>query len=122
VQLKHAEKHICYTDVSMLDLIRENFQWLTPVAMVSKVQAAFPMVTAQQIHRAWMEMSEIFWRRDDLQLPSAVKLLGEHSEDIDVFTPENVPEGVEMLCWGMKKIVGPLRGKIVEIGVDATCK
>lgn len=64
MQLKHAEKHICYTDVSMpqaaLDLIRENVQWLTPVAMVSKVQAAFPTVTAQKIHRAWMEMSEIF--------------------------------------------------------------
>ncbi|KAJ6626462.1 hypothetical protein B0H10DRAFT_1998466, partial [Mycena sp. CBHHK59/15] len=45
---------------------------------------------------------------DDLQLPSAVKLLEEN-------------EGVEMLCWGMKKVAGPLKGKIVAIGVDATC-
>lgn len=104
-----------------IDMIRENVEWLTPVAMVSKVQAAFPTVTAAQIHRAWMEMSEMYWRRDDLQLPSAAKLLEEHREDVDIFEPENIPEGVEMLCWGMKKIAGPLKGKIVEIGVDATC-
>ncbi|KAJ6558978.1 hypothetical protein B0H10DRAFT_2369275 [Mycena sp. CBHHK59/15] len=124
VQLKHAGKHINYTDVSMphgaLDMIHENVEWLTPVAMVSKVQATFPAVTAAQIHRAWMEMSEIFWRRDDLQLPSAAKLLEEHGDDVDIFKPEDIPEGVEMLCWGMKKVVGPLKGKIVEIGVDAT--
>ncbi|KAJ6552665.1 hypothetical protein DFH09DRAFT_925044 [Mycena vulgaris] len=103
-----------------LDIVRENVEWLTPVAMVSKVQASFPQVTAAQIHRAWMEMSEIFWRRDDAQLPSAAKLLEEHGNDVDIFTPEEVPEEVEMLCWGMKKIAGPLKGKIVEIGVDAT--
>ncbi|KAF7378400.1 SWIM-type domain-containing protein [Mycena sanguinolenta] len=124
VQLKHAQKHTSYTNVSMpqdaLDMIRENVEWLTPVAMVSKVQAKFPTVTAAQIHRAWMEMSEIHWRRDDLQLPSAAKMLEEHGEDVDIFKPENVPEGVEMLCWGMKKIAGPLRGKIFEIGVEAT--
>ncbi|KAJ6610972.1 hypothetical protein B0H10DRAFT_1953458 [Mycena sp. CBHHK59/15] len=125
VQLKHAGKHINYTDVSMpqgaLDMIRENVEWLTPVVMVSKVQATFPAVTAAQIHRAWMEMSEIFWRRDDLQLPSAAKLLEEHGDNVDIFKPEDIPEGVEMLCWGMKKVAGLLKGKIVEIGVDATC-
>jgi hypothetical protein len=56
VQLKHAGKYVNYTDVSMpagaLDIVRENMQWLTPVAMVGKVQAAFPAVTAAQIHRA----------------------------------------------------------------------
>ncbi|KAJ7218618.1 hypothetical protein GGX14DRAFT_533331 [Mycena pura] len=125
VQLKHAQKHTSYTDVSMpqeaVDMIRENVEWLTPVAMVSKVQAVFPTVTAAQIHRAWMELSEIHWWCDDLQLPSAAKLLEEHGEDVDIFKPENISEGVEMLCWGMKRIAGPLKGKIIEIGVDATC-
>ncbi|KAJ7893508.1 hypothetical protein B0H13DRAFT_2339644 [Mycena leptocephala] len=69
VQLKHAGKHVSYTDVSMppeaLDMIRENVEWLTPVAMVGQIQATFPSVTAAQIHRAWMEMSEMFWRCDD---------------------------------------------------------
>ncbi|KAJ6614377.1 hypothetical protein B0H10DRAFT_1803689 [Mycena sp. CBHHK59/15] len=103
-----------------LDMIHDNVEWLTPVAMVSKVQAVFPDVTAAQIYRAWTEMSEIYWRREDAQLPSATKLLEEHGDDVDLFKPEGVPEGVEMLCWGMKKIAEPLRGKIVEIGVDAT--
>ncbi|KAJ6599395.1 hypothetical protein B0H10DRAFT_2323117 [Mycena sp. CBHHK59/15] len=124
VKLKHAG-HISYVDVSMppgvLDIVRENVQWLTPVAMVSKVQASFPNVTAAQIHRAWTEMSEIYWRRDDAQLPSAEKLLDEYGEDVDIFKPLDVPEGVEMLCWGMKKIAMPLKGQIFEVGVDATC-
>ncbi|KAJ6614515.1 hypothetical protein B0H10DRAFT_1803283, partial [Mycena sp. CBHHK59/15] len=124
VQLRHAAKHVSYVDVSMpeaaLDMIRENVEWMTPVAMVTKVQAAFPDVSAAQVHRAWTELSEVYWRRDDAQLPSAEKLLQEHGDDIDLFKPEGVPEGVEMLCWGMKKIAEPLKGKIVEIGVDAT--
>ncbi|KAJ7787334.1 hypothetical protein B0H14DRAFT_3580477 [Mycena olivaceomarginata] len=124
VQLKHAARHVNYIDVSMpaeaLDMIRENVEWFTPVAMVSKVQAAFPHVTAAQIHRAWMEMSEVFWRFDDEQLPSTKKLLEQHPDDVDIFQPEDIPEGVEMLCWGMKKIATPLKGKIVEVGVDAT--
>jgi hypothetical protein len=36
-------------------------------------------------------------RRDDLQLPSARKLLDEYGEDVDVFSPRNVPEGVDIL-------------------------
>ncbi|KAJ7654535.1 hypothetical protein DFH06DRAFT_1092784 [Mycena polygramma] len=117
VQLKHAAKHVNYTDVLMpaeaLEMICEFVEWLTP-------QAAFPQVTVTQIHRAWMEMSEVFWRFEDEQLPSTKKLLHQHKDDVDVFEPEDVPEGVEMLCWGMKKTAEPLRGKVVEIGVDAT--
>ncbi|KAJ6483695.1 hypothetical protein DFH09DRAFT_1340301 [Mycena vulgaris] len=103
VQLRHGVKHTPYVDVTMpeaaLDIIRDNAEWSTPVELVGKVQAAFPAVSAQQIHRAWMEFSELYWRFDDAQLPSAEKLLQEHGDD---------------------KISGPLRGKIVEIGVDAT--
>ena len=54
-----------------VDMIRENVEWLTPVAMVAKVQVAYPSITSAQIHAAWMQMSQIFWRHDDLQLPSA---------------------------------------------------
>ncbi|KAJ6606863.1 hypothetical protein B0H10DRAFT_578507 [Mycena sp. CBHHK59/15] len=117
VKLKHTG-HISYVDVSMppgaLDIVRENVQWLTPVAMVSKVQASFLNVTAAQIHRAWTEMSEVYWQWDDAQLPSAEKLLEEYGEDVDIFKPVDIPEGVEMLCWGMKKIAEPLKGQIIE--------
>jgi hypothetical protein len=126
VQLKHAGKHISYEDVSMppeaLDMVRDNVEWLTPVAMATKVQAAFPSVTAAQIHRAWTEMSEPFWRFDDDQLLSAKKLLEEQTNNVHIFEPQDVPEGVEMICWGMKKIAEPLKGKVAEIGVDATCR
>lgn len=125
VHLDHHAKHVHYVDVSMppgaLDIVRENVEWLTPVAMVAKVQAAFPDVTAGQIHTAWMQMSQQYWRRDDLQLPSAEKLLADFGDDVDVFNPQGVPDSVEILCWGMKKIAEPLKGRCVEVGLDATC-
>ncbi|KAJ7833625.1 hypothetical protein B0H14DRAFT_2364226, partial [Mycena olivaceomarginata] len=123
VQMEHSA-HIPYLDVSMpqeaLDMINANVEWLTLVAMVQRVQAAFPVVSAAQIHTAWRELSQGFWRRDDKQLPSTEKLLREYPDDVDVFEPEDVPDGVEMVCWGMKRIAEPLKGKIVEVGVDAT--
>jgi hypothetical protein len=69
-----------------------------------------------------MEMSQPFWCFDDDQLHSTTKLLEEHTDHVDIFKPQDVPEGVEMICWGMKKIAELLKGKVVEIGVDATCK
>lgn len=97
VSLEHHIKHVNYVDVSMPlgaeDLVRENVEWLTPVTMVAKVQAAFPDVTAAQIHTAWMQMSQQYWRRDDNQLPSAVKLLGEFRDEGDIFEPPDVPGG-----------------------------
>lgn len=65
-------------------------------------------------------MSETLWKRDPLQLPSAKMLLKELGDDVDVFNV-NEPEGVEQLCWGMKRIGTRLRGKVIEIGIDATC-
>jgi hypothetical protein len=66
-------------------------------------------------------MSETLWQRDKEQLPSAETLLREFGDDVDVFDIE-VEEGVQQLCWGMKKIGERLRGKVIEIGMDATCK
>lgn len=66
-------------------------------------------------------MSETMWKRDKMQLPSAEALLKEFPEDVEVFDIE-VADGVEQLAWGMKKILKGLRGKVVEIGIDATCK
>ena len=42
-------------------------------------------------------------------------------QEVDVL---NLPEadGVEQVAWAMKKIIEPLRGKVVEIGIDATSK
>ncbi|KAG6835378.1 hypothetical protein H0H93_002014, partial [Arthromyces matolae] len=124
VRLVHGARHVTYTDVAMpegaLAIVRENVEWLTPVAMVNKVQATFPEVTAAQIHTAWSQMSQLYWRRDDEQLPSAARLLTEFPADVDVFTPVSVPDGVEIICWGMKMIAQPLKGKIFEVGMDAT--
>jgi hypothetical protein len=63
IHLQHHEKHTPYYDVSMpleaLEMIRDNLQHCTPVAMVGKVQALYANVTAKQIHAAWTEMSEV---------------------------------------------------------------
>ncbi|KAF9033847.1 hypothetical protein BJ165DRAFT_1356948, partial [Panaeolus papilionaceus] len=124
VRLEHHVKHVDYVDVSMplgaIEMIQEHAEWLTPVAMVAKVQASFPGAMAQQIHTHWLKLSEPHWRRDNQQLLSAKMLLQEYQSDVDVFEMESLPDGVEMLAWGMKKIMEPLKGKVVEIGLDAT--
>ncbi|KAF8182466.1 hypothetical protein K438DRAFT_1767385 [Mycena galopus ATCC 62051] len=72
-----------------------------------------------QMHSAWTDMSEILWKRDKAQLPSAEVLLKEFGDGVDILDI-HPPEGVEQLCWAMKKIIEPLKGKIVEIAVGAT--
>ncbi|KAJ7829515.1 hypothetical protein B0H14DRAFT_3717388 [Mycena olivaceomarginata] len=123
VRLHHHDAHVPCYDVAMPEeaaaIIREGIQHHTPVEMVGKVQGLFPQVTASQVHSAWSAMSEVLWKRDDLQLPSAEKLLQEFGDDVDVFDVHPA-EGVDQLCWAMPKIAEPLRGKIVEIGLDAT--
>lgn len=70
-------------------------------------------------------MSQKIWKRDDVQLVLAEKLLKEFSAsgDVELFEVK-VADGVEMVCWGMKRIAKDLKrlGKIVEVGIDATCK
>jgi hypothetical protein len=124
VKLRHSDDHVPYYDVEMppeaATMIRENLEWSTPASLVPKIQAGYPNVTANQIHAAWTSMSETLWKRDQYQLPSAEMLLKEYPRDVDLF---NVPavDGVEQLCWGMKKIMCSLKGKVVEIGIDETC-
>jgi hypothetical protein len=126
VNLQHHVNHVLYVDVGMppeaLQIIQEQAEWSTPAAMAAKIQSIYPQVTTKQIHAAWRGLSQAHWRCDDEQLPSARKLLDEYGDDIDVFEPEGLPEGVEMLAWGMKRIAEPLRGKVVEIGIDTTCE
>ena len=66
-------------------------------------------------------MSEIFWKRKDLQMESARELLKEYADAVDVFdiTP---PEGVEMLAFGIKGIGPRLCPSAIEAAVDATCE
>jgi hypothetical protein len=87
--------------------------WESPVSLSH--------VTSAQIHQAWTEMSEVLWKKDPAQLLLAELLLKEHADNVDLFEIEKV-EGVEQLCWGMKKIAHWLHGKMVEITIDATCE
>lgn len=62
VILAHHENHVPYYDVEMpdgaSDIIREGLEWTTPVALVPRIQALYPGVSADQIHAAWSKMSE----------------------------------------------------------------
>jgi len=126
INLHHHFKHVHYVDVSVppeaMQMIEEQVVWLTPSTMVSKVRAAYPEVSGAQVYNAWREHSKTHWRRDDLQLPSAKKLLTEFGDEVDLFELANVPEGVEILAWGMKELAVPLKGRVFEIGMDATCE
>lgn len=126
IKLQHHVNHVFYSDVAMpaeaLQIIEEEAKWATPFAMATKIQSIHPHITTNQINAAWREKSKTHWLRDEKQLPSAQKLLAEYGDDVDIFEPIDIPDGVEMLAWGMKRIAKPLKGKVVEIGMDATCE
>jgi hypothetical protein len=56
-----------------------------------------------------------------MQLSSVELLLKKFPDEVEIFDIE-VVEGVEQLAWGMKKILESLKGKVVEIGIDAMCE
>jgi hypothetical protein len=125
ISLHHHFKHVHYVDVTMpleaMQMVNKQAEWVMPSDLTTKVQLAYPQVLIAQVYNTWKAVSETHWRRDNLQIPSTRKLLVKFSDDVDIFKPENVPDGAEMLTWGMKKITRPLKGKVVEIGMDATC-
>ena len=116
IWLEHHMRHLPYYDVSLppeaAALIRENLEWICPSEIAKKVQSTYPSVTTNQVHTAWTTMSKTLWKQGTQQIPSTRTLLGE-LQDVD---------GVEHVAWVMKKIALPLRGQIVEIGMDATCE
>ena len=126
VSFRHAKAHLPYENVAMpegaLAIIQQDLEHSTPSALVTKIQDLFPNVSAPQIYTAWAQMSEMLWKRNTDQLTSAKLLLKEFPEDIDLFEDLKPPEGVEQFCFALKQVVNALHGKVVEIGLDATCK
>ena len=92
-----------------------------PVSITPKVQAAFPQVTPKQVHTAWTQMSEMLWKRDNMQMPLAKLLLEELKDEVDLFDIKLL-EGVEQVAWGIKPILRKLQDEVVEIGIDVTCE
>lgn len=125
IVLHHHFRHVHYLDVSMppgaTQIIQDQSEWATPSVLSTQIRKMYPTVSAAQVYNTWKDLSEVHWRREDLQIPSAMKLLAEFKDEVDIFRPKDIPEGVEILAWGMKKIAGKLKGKILEVGMDATC-
>lgn len=125
IWLEHHANHTPYYDVSLppgaAALIRENLEWFSPHEVAKMVLQTYPSISANQVHFAWTTMSETLWKRGREQLPSVKALLGELNSDVVVLDLPEI-EGVDQVAWVMKKIMSPLQGKIVEIGIDATCK
>jgi hypothetical protein len=123
--LHHNFRHANYIDVAMPEgatqMIQNQAEWGIPSTLVTQIRKSYPQVSSAQIYNTWRALSETYWRRDEHQIPSAIKLLKEFSNEVDLFEPKDIPEGVEILAWGMKKIAEPLRGKIFQVAMDATC-
>lgn len=66
-------------------------------------------------------MSKMLWKQNNEQLVSVKALLGELWDDAAILDLPGV-EGVEQITWMMKKVMLLLQGKIVKIGMDATCE
>ena len=68
-----------------------------------------------------MTMSETLWKQDNDQVASVKALLGELQDDMAILDLLWM-EGVEQVGWVMRKVIEPLWGEIVKIGMDATCE
>ncbi|KAN0128951.1 hypothetical protein V8E53_013213 [Lactarius tabidus] len=125
IWLEHHMKHTPYYDVSLppeaMAMIQENIECHCPSKVVKKVLLTHPSVTTKQVHAAWTMMSETLWKRSNEQLASVKVLLGKYQDNVAILDLLE-REGVEQITWVMKKVVSPLCGKIVEIGIDATCE
>jgi hypothetical protein len=102
-------------------LIRENLEWFSPHEVAKKVLVIYPSITMTQVHTAWTTKSETLWKWNREQLPSVKLILGELEDDVAILGLPGM-DRVEQVVWVMKKVVLQLQGKIVKIGIDATCE
>jgi hypothetical protein len=125
IHIEHHDSHTPYFDITMpveaTEIIRDNLEWSILSTLVPRIQGLFPNITSKQVHSAWSCMSQILWKKDENQLTSAKLLLDELAGDVDIFDIEEV-DGVEQVCWGMKRIAKSLHKNIIEIALDATCE
>ncbi|THU89691.1 hypothetical protein K435DRAFT_760822 [Dendrothele bispora CBS 962.96] len=123
IHFHHEKHHIPYYDVSMpqrvTDIIHENMGHCTPNNLVPLIQAEFPNITSAQVYSAWIKLSEELWKHAENPLESAKQLLEELRDEVEVVHTK-VADGVEQLCWVLKKITGPLGKGVVEVALDAT--
>ena len=102
-------------------MIQENLEWTCPSEITKKVQMTHLSITMSQIYRAWTTMSKMLWKRHLNQLTSVHTLLSKFDDDVDILRLPAI-EGAIQVVWVMKDIVGLLQGKIIKVGIDATCK
>ena len=125
IWLEHHMRHTPYYDVSLppeaAALIRDSIEYHCPNEVAKKVLLTHPSITAKQVHTAWTTMSETLWKRSNDQVASVKALLGELQNDAVILDLPRM-EGVKQVAWVMKRVMVPLQGRIVEIGIDATCE
>jgi len=101
-------------------MVNKQAEWVMPSDLATKVRLTYSQVLTAQVYNKWKAVSETHWQHDNLQIPFTRKLLVEFSDDMDIFKPKNIPDSAEILAWGIKKIAEPLKGKVIEIGMDIT--
>ncbi|KAF8896786.1 hypothetical protein CPB84DRAFT_1963103 [Gymnopilus junonius] len=124
IDLHHHFQHTHYIDVTMpleaIEIIEAQVEWATPSALLSSIREAYPQISSAQVYNAWKAHSETHWQHHNLQIPSTTKLLEEFADEADIFTDLYIPDGVEMLAFGLKKVAEQLKGKVIKVGIDAT--
>jgi hypothetical protein len=128
VRLRHEVQHESYVDVALppqaLKLISEHVGIAKPADLLPAVHAldGCKHVSNAQVYRAWSELSQVIWRRDDDAFASALKLLEEYEEDgraVRLNIP--LPDGVTAIAWALPEIAERVAKKVKELAIDATC-
>jgi hypothetical protein len=125
IWFEHHKQHTPYYDVSFLskaaEMIWDNLDWTCPNDIIKKIQMAYPTVSASQIYKAWVTMSETLQKRSQEQLPSIKALLGDFKDEVDTHSLPEM-EGIKQVAWVMKKVISQLQDMVVKVEIDATCK
>lgn len=125
VRLCHVQKHASYEDVRLpkevFSYIQKNMANFSPSEMMPAIRVKNPTVTVPQVHRAWGTISENTWKLDKDQINSARLFIAKMEKELALLDLE-VEEGVEQVAWVNTCVDMRLKGKIVEVAIDATCE
>jgi hypothetical protein len=124
ISILHHQRHVPYVNISMppdgLDYIKEHIH-STPGLIGSELSKDYPDITQAQVYSTWSRLSEKYWKKHEDPIVSARKLLGSFEKDVDPWEL-TVPVGVVAIAWGCPSIATKIGSKVVEVGLDATCK
>ncbi|CAG8684911.1 11567_t:CDS:2, partial [Gigaspora rosea] len=119
IELTH-EYHAEYVDIRITNETKEYIQnnlQQPPQVLWKNISIENPNITEKQIYRWQINFSQHIWKKDKVQIKSAIEILNLHN-DIEILLYISNSE-VIMISFGIREIIDRIGINATEIGVDA---